>query len=76
MPLAELGHVGIFCSDMDRSTRFCRDVPARQPFLVRIDLASPIGELPARNGALVERYGASGYLEPGLVDNLIPDEAP
>ncbi len=179
MPLAELGHVGIFCNDMERSTRFYRDVlgltvtdddedlgirffsarpgfehhefqlvrgrtvppasdgalliqqisfrvntlpelielhqrflandvefdmivshgnafgiyffdpernrlevywqtglPARQPFLVKIDLTRPIGELLARNADLVEKYGASGYLEPGLVDNLIPDEAP
>ena len=49
-------------------------LPARQPFLARIDLTQPIPALLTRNAELVDRYGASGYLEPGLVDNLIPDE--
>jgi catechol 2,3-dioxygenase-like lactoylglutathione lyase family enzyme len=49
-------------------------LPARQPFLARIDLTQPIPALLAHNAELVDRYGASGYLEPGLVDNLIPDE--
>lgn len=46
---------------------------ARQPFLVRLDLTRPLPELMAWNAELVEKYGKSGYLEPGLVGNLIPD---
>lgn len=175
MPIAELGHFGVFCSDLERSTRFYRDVlgltvtdedldlgmrffsarpnfehhefqlvegrtvgngrdghkliqqtsfrvntlpeliefygrfldndvefdmvvshgnafgiyffdpegnrcevywqtglPARQPFLVRIDLTRPIPELLEQNARLVDQYGRTGYLEPGLVGNLIP----
>jgi len=49
-------------------------LPARQPFLARIDLTQPIPTLLAHNAELVDQYGATGYLEPGLVDNLIPDE--
>lgn len=47
-------------------------LPARQPFLARIDLSLPIPEIVAYNARLVEQYGTSGYLEPGLVGNLIP----
>jgi hypothetical protein len=49
-------------------------LPARQPFLARVDLTQPIADLLARNAELVEQYGKTGYLEPGLVDNLIPEE--
>ena len=38
-----------------------------------LDLTRPVPELMAWNADLVERYGRSGYLEPGLVGNLIPD---
>lgn len=48
-------------------------LPARQPFLARLDLTRPIGDLLAANAALVEEFGRTGYLEPGLVGNLIPD---
>ena len=50
-------------------------LPARQPFLQRIDLTRPIADLLAENARLVEEHGKAGYLEPGLVDNLIPEEA-
>jgi catechol-2,3-dioxygenase len=49
-------------------------LPARQPFLARVDLTQPIPDLLASNAELVKRHGTSGYLEKGLVDNLIPDE--
>lgn len=48
-------------------------LPARQPFLAKLDLSRPVAELLAHNADLVEEYGASGYLQPGLVGNLIPD---
>ena len=48
-------------------------LPARQPFLARLDLSTPLPELLARNAELVEEFGTTGYLEPGLVGNLIPD---
>lgn len=48
-------------------------LPARQPFLYPIDLTAPIADLLAENARLVEQYGGTGYLEPGLVGNLIPD---
>jgi len=48
-------------------------LPARQPFLAAIDLTEPIEKLLADNARLVEQYGESGYLQPGLVKNLIPD---
>jgi catechol 2,3-dioxygenase-like lactoylglutathione lyase family enzyme len=49
-------------------------LPARQPFLVRIDLTRPVADLLAENARLVDEHGKTGYLEPGLVDNLIPEE--
>lgn len=49
-------------------------LPARQPFLARVDLGQPIPELLASNAELVKKYGTTGYLEPGLVGNLIPEE--
>lgn len=48
-------------------------LPARQPFLARLDLQRPIQDLLAYNAELVDKYGESGFLEPGLVGNLIPD---
>ncbi|WP_292605138.1 VOC family protein [Nocardioides sp. REDSEA-S30_B4] len=48
-------------------------LPARQPFLAAVDLNEPIDKLLAENAALVEQYGRTGYLQPGLVKNLIPD---
>ncbi|WP_433562456.1 VOC family protein [Nocardia sp. CA-151230] len=48
-------------------------LPARQPFLAAIDLTEPIEKLLADNASLVARYGETGYLQPGLVKNLIPD---
>jgi len=48
-------------------------LPARQPFLARLDLTLPIADLLARNAQLVGEFGKTGYLEPGLVGNLIPD---
>ncbi len=98
MPLAELGHIDVFCADWELSTRFYRDIlgltvtdedaglednrckvywytglPARQPFLARLDLSWPIAELLAHNAELVEKFGTAGHLEPGLVGSLIPD---
>jgi catechol-2,3-dioxygenase len=49
-------------------------LPARQPFLARVDLTQPIADLLAWNAELVEQYGKTGYLEPGLVGNLIPEK--
>ncbi|MFC8662030.1 VOC family protein [Streptomyces sp. NPDC057199] len=48
-------------------------LPARQPFLAAIDLTQPIARLLEHNAELVEKFGTTGYLEPGLVGNLIPD---
>lgn len=48
-------------------------LPARQPFLAKLDLDLGIPELLARNAELVDKFGSTGYLEPGLVGNLIPD---
>jgi catechol-2,3-dioxygenase len=48
-------------------------LPARQPFLVAVDLTEPIEKLLADNARLVEQYGVSGYVQPGLVKNIIPD---
>ena len=48
-------------------------LPARQPFLAKVDLTAPIPEILARNAELVDKFGLTGYLEPGLVGNLIPD---
>jgi catechol 2,3-dioxygenase-like lactoylglutathione lyase family enzyme len=48
-------------------------LPARQPFLAKLDLTRPIPELLAWNAELVAQYGTTGYLQPGLVGNLIPD---
>lgn len=48
-------------------------LPARQPFLVDLDLTRPVPELLAWNAELVAQYGKSGYLGKGLVGNLIPD---
>ncbi len=48
-------------------------LPARQPFLAGIDLTTPIPDLLASNAELVEKFGSTGYLEPGFVKNLIPD---
>lgn len=47
-------------------------LPARQPFLARLDLTLPVDEILAHNAQLVQQYAESGYLEPGLVRNLIP----
>ena len=49
-------------------------LPARQPFLTLIDLDQPAEQLVAENKELVDRYGTSGYLQPGLVANLIPED--
>jgi catechol 2,3-dioxygenase-like lactoylglutathione lyase family enzyme len=49
-------------------------LPARQPFLAKIDLTAPIFDMLAHNAELVEKFGSTGYLEPGLVGNLIPDD--
>lgn len=48
-------------------------LPARQPFLAALDLTRPVADLLAWNAGLVEKYGTTGYLEPGLVGNLIPE---
>ncbi len=48
-------------------------LPARQPFLAGLDLTMPVAELLAYNAELVDKFGKTGYLEPGLVVNLIPD---
>lgn len=48
-------------------------LPARQPFLVPIDLTDPIPALLEANARLVEEYGVTGIIRKGLVGNLIPD---
>ena len=47
-------------------------LPARQPFLVPIDLTEPIPQLLEANARLVEEFGVTGVVRRGLVGNLIP----
>ncbi len=70
MPLVELGHFDVSCVD---EVYWHTGLPASQPFLSRLDLSWPIAELLVYDAELIEKFGTTGHLEPGLVANPIPD---
>jgi catechol 2,3-dioxygenase-like lactoylglutathione lyase family enzyme len=64
--------VGVYFFDPDHNrceVYWPTGLQARQTFLAQIDLSRPVDELMTEIKACVEKYGATGYVDPALLRN-------